>query len=62
MHEPPLYSGGFKGVQGGHGPRPRTFGNPEGALQLRKIWKEITGKHLNTSLRHNNFNEKELEE
>ena len=50
------------GVQGGHGPRPCTFGNPEGAPQLRKNRKEITGKNLNTPLRHNDFKEKELEE
>ena len=33
-------SGGFKGGQGGHGHRPRTFGNPEGAPHLRKIEKK----------------------
>ena len=52
----------LRGVQRDHGPRLRTFGNPEGAPQLRKNWKEIKGKYLNTPLRHNNFNEKELEE
>ena len=57
-----VYCGGFKAEPGGHGPTPRTFGNPEGAPHLRKNGKEITGKHLNTPLRHNNFNEKELEE
>ena len=57
-----LISGGFKGGPGGHGPRPRAFCNLEGAPHRTKNRKEITGKHLNTSLRHNNFNEKELEE
>ena len=33
-------SGGFKGGQGGHGHRPRTFGNQEGAPHLRKIEKK----------------------
>ena len=31
-----IFSGGFKGGHGGHGPRHRTFGNPEGAPHLRK--------------------------
>ena len=53
-------SGGFKGGQGGHGPRPRTFGNAEGVPHLRKNWKDITGKHLNLPLWHKNFNEKNL--
>ena len=52
----------LRGSQGGYGSRPRTFGNSEGVPHLRKNGKETTGKHLNIFLRHNNFNEKELEE
>ena len=50
----------FKGGQGGQGPRPRTFGSPEGAPHLRKKRKEIAGKHLNKPLWHKNCNEKNL--
>ena len=37
------------GEQRGHGPRPRALDNPEGAPRPRKHWKEIKGKHVNTS-------------
>ena len=30
-------SGGFRGRPGGHGPRPRTFGSQEGALDVRNL-------------------------
>ena len=31
-----VYNGDFKGEPGGHGPRPRPFGNPEGGPAPKK--------------------------